>query len=210
MASRFSVQHPAYQIVVCGAGAVVLGLATRLPSGSPGFYVLTAVLGAIWLTGAWFFGFPRDVERHPVQSPGRALVFSLLLGGGLTLVFIGGAFLLVHIPVLREPVEGLLRHASNDAIWIVTPLTVITGACEELYFRGALFDRIKPDWQILGTTLAYTAVTAAGGIVLLTCAAAALGFVTALARRYIGPVWVCVLIHVIWSVSMPYVLPVIF
>jgi uncharacterized protein len=86
---------------------------------------------------------------------------------------------------------------------------VITGLGEELFFRGALFT-VVPRRPILITTLVYTAATAATGNYMLAFAALLLGVVTGLQRRASGGVLAPMITHIVWSVSMLYLLPLLF
>ena len=196
-------------------GAAVLGISMNQPVGSPLFYLLTSLLAVIWLFATWLTG-----ELHSLRLRASRSELSFGLGAGivLALVFISGAFVMQLIPWLRDPVIELLRNAAGNALPLVTFITIVTGAAEEVYFRGALFQAAsKPSnsrsvsahravWISAG---AYTAVTAASGIILLTLAAAMLGLITALVRVRCKTILPCVMTHLIWSLTMLYVLPLI-
>jgi uncharacterized protein len=80
---------------------------------------------------------------------------------------------------------------------------------EELFFRGALY-AATPRHPVIVTTVAYTAATLATGNVMLAFAALLLGLLVGLERRATGGILAPIITHVLWSVSMLFVLPALF
>ncbi len=199
--------------VVLVLGAVVLGISLRIESGSPWFYLATALLAGVWTAGAFVSG-PLHLGRlgqptEPDLAAPRPVLAPLLLGLLLAVVFVVGAFLIDQIPPLAHQVSDVLRHAQQANAALLLLLTVINGIAEELFFRGAMYAAI-PRHQVLFTTVAYTLATLATGNVMLAFAAAVLGVVVGLQRRATGGILAPILTHLVWSVAMLYALPAIF
>jgi len=98
-------------------------------------------------------------------------------------IFLVGAVVVSLVPALATPVQELLDHARKGNLLLVAAITAANGLAEELFFRGALFAALPRRWQLAGTTVAYTIVTALSGVPLLALAALLLGVVVALQRR---------------------------
>lgn len=198
--------------VVVVIGAVVLGFSLRIEPGNTLFYVATLVLAGVWTVGAFASG-PLHLGRigHPAEpdlmAP-RPVLAPLLVGVGLALVFVVGAFIVRELPWLLEQVQKVLRHTQQGDAVLLLLVTVVNGIAEELFFRGAMYAAI-PRHQVAWTTLAYTVATLATGNVMLGFAAIVLGFVVGLQRRASGGILAPILTHLVWSVSMLYVLPAI-
>ncbi|MDO5728321.1 MAG: CPBP family intramembrane metalloprotease [Actinomycetaceae bacterium] len=215
-ARRFTRFHGGLHIATLLIGAGFLGISTHLPAGSTLFYVLTALLGVTWFFGAWItheergiWGWLRECDaRHRAPFLPSALS-GFIVGATLAAIFIAGAFVVDYLPIVRDPVVDLLGHARFGALPMVTIITATTGCAEEIYFRGALFRDLPRKHAVWVSACLYALVTAVSGIVLLTVAAFALGFVCALARNRWGRVDQCVIIHLTWSMSMLYILPLI-
>ena len=185
-------------------GSLVLGLALRIPPGDPKFYGATIGLAAVWATGSLASGrlYLGRAHTRSGRSDARPVIQSLALGTLLLGLFLAGAVVVVRIPPLREPVQGLLDHARYGSLPLVFVITAINGISEELYFRGALFSAIGRRYAVRVSTLTYAAVTAASGILLLVVAAASLGLVVGLQRRVTGGILGPIITHLIWSLGM--------
>lgn len=158
-------------------------------------YVLTAVLaGGSVLSGGMPPGHRRG--RHPVVGPA-------LLGAALFLFFLVAGAVLRWVPVVDHAVGSILARADRS-FGIVVALAV-AGAADELYYRGALFERVPA--PIVTTTLAHMLATAFAGNVALTLAAGALGAVCGLSRRTRGGWWAPAITHVTWSLLMLWFTP---
>ncbi len=192
-------------------GAVVLGFALRIQPGDPMFYLATFGLAAVWATGALASG-PLHLGRAHTRAGGedaRPIVQSLTLGGLLLVLFLAGAVVVAHIPVLRNPVQHLLDHARLGSLALVALLTAVNAVAEELYFRGALYSAVGRRHAVAITTVVYALTTAGAGIPLLVLAAGLLGLLTALQRRVTGGILGPVITHLTWSLGMLFLLPAV-
>ncbi|MDO5720216.1 MAG: CPBP family glutamic-type intramembrane protease [Actinomycetaceae bacterium] len=213
---RFTRLHGTLHAGTLIVGATLLGISTHLAAGSPVFYFLTATLGVIWFGGAWvtheergLWGWLRECDAVDRKPPGSAISIGLGIGGALAIAFIAGAFLIDLIPPLRDPLVDLLEFARFGALPTVTIITVTTGCAEEIYFRGALFRDLPEKWAMWASAGLYALVTSVSGIALLTLSALTLGIVCGYARAHWGRVDQCIVIHLVWSLTMLYVLPLI-
>ncbi len=191
-------------------GATLLGLSFSTRQGDPLFYPLTFGLAAVWTIGSLVSGplhlgsiMLRDELRRPIITP-------ILVGALLAVVFIAGAFVIRYIPPLASLAEDVLGYARFGNLFLVTVILVVNGLAEELFFRGALFAAIGIRYPVLISTILYALATVAGGNPVLVFAAAVLGAVTGLQRRASGGVLAPILTHLTWSLTMLYVLPLIF
>lgn len=195
-------------------GAVVLGWSLSIEPGASLFYVATAALALVWMTGAVLargaLGHPLhrvvDRGRDGTRDLGLGLVTGLALGG----MFLVGALVLARIPVLRAPVETLLAHADQGVFVVVLALTLLNGYAEELFFRGALFDALPGHGArlpVIATTVVYALVTAAAGIWMLALAGLVLGLVCAVLRARTGGTSAGIVCHLAWSLVMIFLLP---
>ncbi len=189
-------------------GAVVLGLGLNAPPGDPLFLVLTAVLALVWLGGALAAG-PLHLGRAWTRRGGlvRPVVQSLALGLLAVAVFCAGAVLVAQVPPLREAVNEVLDHARYASLPLVALITLVNGLAEEMFFRGALYAAVGAGRQVLVTTGLYVLVTAATGNLMLVVAAAVLGLLVGAQRRVTGGVLGPALTHVVWSLSLLFLLP---
>lgn len=182
-------------------GTLLLGVSFRTEPGSPWFYPAAAALAAVWALGAVLAG--------PVRWGDRTLVRPVGVGLGLGAVFVLGALVVREAPFLDDRVSSVAAYAEHGAAPLVVLVALVTGAAEELFFRGALYDRF-PDRPVGATVLVYTLVTCATGNVALVLAAAVLGLVVGLERRAAGGVLAPALTHVTWSAVMLLALPQLF
>lgn len=195
--------------IVVILGGVVLGLSLRLEPGSMEFYGGSLALSVVWAAGAFASGplhlgriARDDVHVRPVLTP-------ILIGLALAAVFVVGGLVVRQIPFLADQVGDVVAYADAGAIPVLVVITAITGAAEELFFRGAAY-AATPRHPVLVTTVLYTLATYATGNVMLTFAAALLGLVVGLERRASGGVLAPILTHLAWSLSMLFALPVVF
>jgi membrane protease YdiL (CAAX protease family) len=192
--------------ILIGAGGLALTL--RVAPGDPLFFPLGFGLALVWTVGALCSG-PLHLGAAPTRSGGRSrpVVHSIVLGALLSSVFLLGALLIAHVPLLRDPVLSLLDHRRVGPLPLVLLLTVVNGVAEELFFRGALYTAFPPRHAVAGTTVLYTLSTVGSGVPLLVLAAMALGLVAGLQRRVTGGVLGPAITHVIWSSTMLLLLP---
>ncbi len=189
-------------------GAVLLGASLRLAPGDDRFYVLTLLLAATWVVGTLVAG-PVHLGWAHTRAAGRQarpVVQPVALGLLAVGVFAAGALVVAQVPTLRDLVVDVLDHAEFASLPVVAVITLVNGLAEELFFRGALFAALRRR-QVLWSTVLYALATVATGNVMLVFAAAVLGVLVGLQRRVTGGVLGPMIIHVIWSMSMLFLLP---
>ena len=196
--------------VTLAIGVPVNAWALHIPAGDPMFYLATSLLAVVWMGGAFASGpIPLGTDpRRPEgpHGPRRPIVSSAVVALALAAVFCLGALVVARIPVLRDPVEGLLEHATAGNLALVALLTAVNGVAEECFHRGAVFDAARGHRPVVLTTIVYALVTATSGNPLLVFAAILLGVLTALQRRVTGGVLGPVITHVTWSMVMLFAL----
>jgi membrane protease YdiL (CAAX protease family) len=193
--------------ITLAAGAVLLGISLSVRPGDDLFYLLTGLVALTWVGGALLSG-PlhlgriayRDRLRRPIGTP---IVTGLVLGA----VFVAGSLVVRELPPLRELVNSVLAHARYGAIVPIVVITLLNGAAEEIFFRGALFAAIGRRHAVLISTVIYAAATLATGNLMLVFAAFLLGLVLALQRRASGGILAPILTHITWSTTMLFALP---
>ncbi|TGN63395.1 CPBP family intramembrane metalloprotease [Nocardioides eburneiflavus] len=196
--------------VVVLVGAIVLGWSLRLEPGSNVFYVAAVLLAGIWAAGAFLSG-----RLHLGRIAGgtemfvRPVLAPILLGLLLVGVFVLGSLVVREIDPLADYVGSVLAYADEGSLTVLAIITFVNGIAEELFFRGAMYAAI-PQHPVLWTTLAYVVATLATGNVMLGFAAIVLGAVCGLERRASGGVLAPILTHITWSLSMLFVLPLLF
>ena len=190
-------------------GGIVLGLSLRLDPGSPAFYAGSLTLSAVWATGAFASG-PLHLGRIARNGAYvRPVVAPVLIGLALAGVFVVGGLVVKQIPFLAGQVGDVVVFADRGSVPLLVLITAITGAAEELFFRGAAY-AATPKHPVLLTTLLYAVATYATGNIMLTFAAALLGFVVGLERRASGGIQAPIITHLTWSLTMLFVLPLVF
>ncbi len=195
-------------VITLVIGATLLGLGLTTPAGDPLFYLLTGSLAVVWVAGAFASGAlhlgrveRRNLQRRPVLAP---IVLGLLVGA----VFVAGGLIVRVIPPLQEYTHTILAHADGGArLPLVLLITLVNGAAEELFFRGALYAALGRFAPVLATTVIYALATATTGNPMLVFAALVLGGVLALQRRSTGGVLAPILTHAVWSLVMLLLLP---
>lgn len=199
----------AFSTLVAGSG--VLGWTLRIEPGDPMFYVAGGLLAVVWAGGAVLSGALRLGRAHTRsgRAPALPIVQSLALGALLLGLFLAGATVVAQVPVLRKSVDQLLDHAQLGSLAVVALITTANGVAEELYFRGALYAAVNRRHAVAITTIAYTAVTVFTGVPLLVLAAFVLGLITGLQRRVTGGILGPTVTHLVWSLGMLFLLPVI-
>jgi len=200
------------QLVTIGfvlLGALVLGLSLRIDPGSQWFYPATFGLAAVWAVGAFASG-PLHLGRiHYRERQVRPVVTPILVGLGLSAVFLVGALVVRTIGPLEREVSSVLDYADQGSLPLLAVITAVNGVAEELFFRGAAYAAI-PRRPVVWTSIAYFVATLASGNVMLSFAAVLLGPVAALQRRASGGILAPILTHVTWSLVMLFALPPLF
>lgn len=195
-------------VVLVGAG--VLGWSLRLEPGGNLFYVAAVVLAGVWAAGAFLSG-----RLHLGRISGGTEVFvrpilaPVLLGLLMVGIFVLGALVVREIPPLADYVSSVLAYADEGSLTALAIITFFNGIAEELFFRGAMYAAI-PRHPVLWTTIAYVVATLATGNVMLGFAAVLLGAVCGLERRASGGILAPILTHITWSLSMLFLLPLLF
>ena len=194
-------------------GAALLGVSLSVTPGDTAFYPLTLGLAATWIVGAVGTG-PLPAGRFSLDgsagSVSNAVWLGVIAGAALGAVFVVGAFLTRLIPPLSDLVSQVLAFADYGSIGVVTAITLINGAAEELFFRGAVYSAVRPYHPILVSTVVYVIATLASGNVMLGFAAILLGSLCAVLRRCTGGIVAPVCTHVVWSTIVLFALPPIF
>ena len=196
--------------VVVLVGAVVLGWSLRLEPGGNTFYVAAIVLAGVWAAGAFLSGRLHlgrmargsEVFVRPILAP-------IVLGLLLVAIFVLGALVVREIDPLAAYVSSVLEYADEGSLRLLAVITFFNGIAEELFFRGAMYAAI-PKHPVAWTTTAYVVATLATGNVMLAFAAILLGAVCGLERRASGGVLAPILTHITWSLSMLFLLPLLF
>ncbi len=190
-------------------GAALLGISLATKPGDPAFYPLTLSVAIVWVAGGLASG-PLHLGYIPFRgSLRRPIITPIAMGLIAAAVFILGALVIREIAPLRHIVQHVLAHASEGTLGLILLVTVLNGAAEEVFFRGALYAALGATHPIIISTVIYALVTVATGNVVLVFAAALLGVLFALQRRASGGILASMLTHVTWSTIMLFVLPVL-
>lgn len=192
-------------LLVLVATLVVTGWLTRrtfaAEPGSGRQTALTLALAATLLAGTYLSGGLPTAHRrgrHPVVGPALTALalFAAFAVMGWATSWIG--------PIERG-VDAVLAHARAGAAWEVALGAAAAGVAEEVFYRGALFERVR--LPIVTTTLAHMATTLPAGNVALTLAAGVLGVVLGSSRRTSGGWWAPAVTHVLWGLLVAAWLP---
>ncbi len=194
-------------VIALVVGATLLGVSLATKPGDPAFYPLTFSVAVVWIAGGLASGplhlgyIPfRGTLRRPVITP---IALGLLASG----VFVLGALVIRQVQPLREVADRVLQHASQGSLILVLVITLLNGAAEEVFFRGALFAALGGRNPVVLSTVVYALVTVATGNPMLVFAAVLMGVLFALQRRASGGILASMLTHLTWSTVMLLVLP---
>jgi membrane protease YdiL (CAAX protease family) len=196
--------------IVVLVGAAVLGWSLRLEPGGNTFYVAAVVLAGVWALGAFLSGrlhLGRMARANEVFV--RPILAPILVGLVLVGIFVLGSLVVREIAPLADYVSSVLEYADEGSLTVLAIITFFNGIAEELFFRGAMYAAI-PKHPVFWTTLAYVVATLATGNVMLGFAAIVLGLVCGLERRASGGILAPILTHITWSLSMLFILPLLF
>ncbi|MCA0294288.1 MAG: CPBP family intramembrane metalloprotease [Actinobacteria bacterium] len=188
--------------VALAVGSFMLAWSLRVPSGDPTYYAAVVAVTATWIVGGL-------VSGRVYLGPRRGIVQAIVVGALLLAVFLGLAALLSPVPVLHDSLLLLLGHFRWGILPITAALALLNSVGEELFFRGSLFAAVGGRQALLVTTLVYAVATIPTGIPMLVLAAGLLGFVTGLQRRATGGVLAPMITHVIWTLGMIFLLPLV-
>ncbi|EOD64932.1 hypothetical protein H480_29311, partial [Amycolatopsis vancoresmycina DSM 44592] len=140
----------------------------------------------------------RSHAAGPVPRGRRDVVQPAAVGAGAFAAFYGCALVARRIPLLRRAITGVLDHAHRGPTSSVAATALVTGAAEEVFFRGTLYDALGPG----GATAAYVLSTTATRNPALVLASAVMGTLFAWQRGRSGGVQAPLLTHVVWSALM--------
>lgn len=184
-------------------GAVLLGLTLQTDVGSGAFYPLALALAATWALGALLSG-PLHLGRLDGR---RHVALPAALGAVAFAGFAVGAVVVRQVPFLDRAVSSVISRADTGHVALVLAVALVNGLAEELFFRGALYSAFAQHRPVLWSTVAYVAVTAAAGNVVLVLAAAVMGTLFALERRSTRGILAPATTHLVWSTLMIFLLP---
>lgn len=191
-------------------GAGLLGASLSSKPDSARFYGLTGATALTWVAGGlasgrlhlgWMAG-PGSTLRRPVATP-------VLLGVGAFGVFYGCALVARRIPVLDRAIASVLRYADQGSMPLVLTTTLLNGAAEEVFFRGALYAAVAHRPAVASTGVYMLATTATRNPALVI-ASGVMGGLFALQRRSSGGIQAPLLTHLTWSILMLRYLPPLF
>jgi membrane protease YdiL (CAAX protease family) len=152
------------------------------------FLLAGALVLGTYLSGGWPVAGRRGRRRvvGPVLT-GVLLVVAFWVLGALT----------SWIGPLDNGAEAMERNArALSGLGLVA--LVLAGGAEELFYRGALFERVR--LPVFTTALAHMVTTLPAGNVALTLSAGFLGGVLGTTRRTSGGWWAPAVSHVVWAV----------
>ena len=166
-------------------------------------------LAAVWAVGAFASG-PLHLGRIAAATAYRRPVLApILLGPALAGVFVVGALVVREIPVRSSTRSARCSTTPTRAPWpLLVVVTAVNGIAEELFFRGAAYAAI-PRHPVLWTTLAYAVATLATGNVMLSFAASCSAWWSACSAGRPAASWPRSS-PTVWSLSMLFLLPLIF
>lgn len=152
------------------------------------FALAAALVLGTYLSGGW----PKAGRRGKRRVVGPVLTGLLLV---VTFWVLGG--LTSWIGPVENGADAMERHARALSGLGILALA-LAGAAEELFYRGALFERVR--LPVPTTALAHMVTTLPAGNVALTLSAGLLGVVLGTTRRTSGGWWAPAVSHVVWSV----------
>lgn len=196
-------------VSVVGAGLLGVGLSTR--PGSAIFYVSTLGVAATWVAGGFASG-PLHLGWMQARDESfkRPVITPVLTGAAAFGVFYGCALACRFVPVLNEAIASILRYADQGSAPLVTLTTLVNGAAEEIFFRGALYAAVGVQRPVVISTAVYAIATVPTRNPALVLAATVMGALFAAQRRSSGGIQAPVLTHLTWSALMLRFLPPLF
>ena len=189
---------------VVGAGVLGASLSTR--PGSTAFYALTGATALTWTTGGLAAG-PLHRGRTPSQH--RPIIGPVLTGAAAFGAFYAAARVAHRFPLLDRAIASVVRYADKGSDGLVLATTLLNGAAEELFFRGAVYDAAGAR-AVPVSTAAYVLATSATRNPALVLASVVMGALFAAQRRSTGGIQAPLLTHLTWSVLMLRFLPPLF
>jgi membrane protease YdiL (CAAX protease family) len=190
------------------AGAGLLGASLATEAGSGRFYALTGATAATWMGGGMLSG-PLHLGHAFGRGdrPRRPFLVPTVLGVAAFAPFYGAALVCRRVPPLRRWLTSVLAHARQGDSRAVYVTTLVNGAAEEVFFRGALYAAVRNPAAVTGI---YVLVTTATRNPALVAASAVMGALFAVQRRASGGIQASMITHVVWSALMLRFLPPLF
>ena len=210
MTTGVTAVHPVPQL----SGLAPLGAAARnyLYSlhgelAGAGIYAGTLSVAALYSGGGFAsgkvrLGKPADARTRVVEP--------MIIGVGTFGIFYVGAKIARRSPTLRRAIARVLSHADKGFTPAVVMTTVATGAAEEIFFRGAVYDAVGEHHPVAASTAAWAVATAASRNPALVFASVLMGTLFGAQRRRTGGVAASTVTHLTWSVLMLRYLPPLF
>jgi uncharacterized protein len=192
-------------------GAALLGRSLSSEPGSRRFYLSGLAVAATWVAGGVLSG-PLQLGRVRVDERelGGPITTPIALGGAAFGAFYGAARLARRVPVLDRWLHSVLRYAYDGSPGALLATTLVNGAAEEVFFRGAVFAAAPAERAVAASTGAYVVATAATRNPALIFASAVMGTLFGMQRRATGGIQAPILTHLTWSGLMLRFLPPLF
>lgn len=187
--------------VLLGTLVVAAFLTREAFEAPPGTTRYTYLIAATLLAGTFLSG---DAPK-PNRRAKRPVVGPAITGALLFVTFAVLGWLTGWIDALDDGAAEIVRHARAGPAWEVALGTTVAGVAEEVFYRGALFERLR--LPVVTTTLAHMATTLLAANLALTMAAGLLGFVLGMSRRASGGWWAPAVTHVVWGLMIVMWLP---
>jgi membrane protease YdiL (CAAX protease family) len=135
----------------------------------------------------------------------------VLVGVAAFAPFYGCALVCRRIRPLNRMLTSILAYAHRGSGGAVLATTLLNGAAEEVFFRGALYAAIGgPTAPITVSTGTYVLATTATRNPMLVAASAVMGTVFAMQRHATGGIQAPTITHLVWSTLMLRFLPPLF
>lgn len=194
------------------AGASLLGLSLSTKPDTKEFYGLTAAVAGTWVlggltSGPLHLGYQQRRTRSELERP---VITPIALGLGAFGAFYAVALVAREIPFLDRALSDILTFADEGNAALTLGTTLLNGAAEEVFFRGAMYAAAGVEQPVLKTTAVYTAATLPTRNPALVLAAGVMGTLFAFQRRASGGIQAPLLTHVTWSTLMYRFLPPLF
>ena len=196
-------------MAVTAVGAGLLGVSLSSPPGTPRFYGLTLSTAATWIVGGLASG-PLHRGWSDTPEPRRLVAAPVMLAVGTFPAFYGCALVARRIPSLNREICRVLRYAHEGNPRSVLATTLLSGAAEEIFFRGAVYAAAGTGRPVAVSTAVYVLSTSATRNPALVLAAGVAGAVFGLQRRATGGLQASMLTHLTWSALTLRFLPPLF
>jgi membrane protease YdiL (CAAX protease family) len=193
--------------ITLAIGMTLLGISLATKPGSPWFYPLTFAVAVTWVVGGFSSG-PLHLGYIPFRGAlRRPVITPIVLGLAAAGLFLLGGLVVRQIDPLRDFVRHVLAHAQEGNLALIAVVTLLNGAAEEVFFRGALFAAIGRRRPVIISTVIYAIATIATANPMLVFAAVVMGVLFGLQRRASGGILASTLTHLTWSAVLLFALP---